>query len=159
MFSDLEYHLQRPRHLSDESSTNDMSTTTTSPATTLPAPPVNPSSFASSVTRSGVGYSTLTTAIPVTTITQGGTIITSFSQSISTQALSTYPQSTSTSASAAFATSSFGTVPLSTCPGKGIDAAAAGIIASVILPAAIGLILWVSAPSQHLVMPFEMKVP
>ena len=148
MFSDLEYHLQRPRHLSDQT---EMSTTTSS-ATTLP---VNPS-FTS---QSGVGYSTLTTTIPVTTITQGGTTITSFSQSISTQASSTYPQSMSTSPSAAFVTSSFGTVPLSTCPGKGIDAAAAGIIASVILPAAIGLVLWVSPPSQYFIMTFEIKVP
>jgi hypothetical protein len=156
MFSDLEYHLyhlRRPRHYSDESSTGEMSTTT-SPSGTVPSSPVNASSFASSpaftsVTRNGVGYSTLTTAIPVTTITQGGTTLTSFSQSISTQTLSTYPQSMSTSASAAFATSSVGTLPLSTCPGKGIDAAAAGIIASIILPTAIGLILWVSVPPQY----------
>jgi hypothetical protein len=33
-----------------------------------------------------------------------------------------------------------------TCPGKGFDAAAAGILTAIIVPSVIGLILWVSAP-------------
>jgi len=151
MLSDLEYHvyhLQRPRHPSDESSTTGMSSTS-SPSPTVPPPSQPSTSSFTSATRNGVGYSTLTTAIPVTTITQGGTTSTSFSQFISIQTLSTYSQSTaSTSVSAAFATSSIGASPLSTCLGKGIDAAAAGIIASIILPTAIGLVLWVSAPPR-----------
>ncbi|KAF9535881.1 hypothetical protein CPB83DRAFT_40825 [Crepidotus variabilis] len=117
---------------------NSNSTQNSSPPT-----PVSGSSFPSSSGGLG-GASVFTTSIPVTTITQPSTTFTSFSQSIVTQLPSSTPLSVSSSntASASFSTSSTDSRLVPICPGGGIDAAAAGMLATIIVPSVIGLILW-----------------
>lgn len=83
-----------------------------------------------------------TTMVPVTTITLPTTTFTSYSQSMfyssSTPALSV-------------STTLYPSVDIPnvfTCPGKGIDATAAGVLAAVIIPSVIGLLLWVRNLAQ-----------
>ncbi|KAJ7597412.1 hypothetical protein C8J56DRAFT_920009 [Mycena floridula] len=101
-----------------------------------------------SATTPNSGLTTFTTAIPVTTITEASTTITSFSQSVIVSSLS--PSSTIPSfTSSGTAGSSFSTVtPIGkldsgpVCIGQGLDSASEGLLASIILPSAIGLLIW-----------------
>ncbi|KAJ3499739.1 hypothetical protein NLJ89_g10066 [Agrocybe chaxingu] len=151
----------RPRH----DITNDPTTTTTTPATSAgdtnptstPAIPPNTSPFPSasdpqlsttlsqnsgpSQPGSGSGPLVFTTTVAVTTVTEPTTTFTSFSQSVFTQGSSPSSASATTSASSG-AASQLGSTVESICPGDGVDGAAAGMLAAIILPGAIGFILW-----------------
>jgi hypothetical protein len=155
----LLYHAHlRPRH---DSSTPTPGSSTCYTNTAIPSDPAsstNPPQPLSSIQIPGSSLSesgtmpgplVFTTTFPLTTVTQPTTTFTSFTESIVTQ----YPSSPASSlshsipsaASAALSTQSLiqsRTGPL--CPGDGFDSAAAGIIATVLIPAAIGLLLWVN---------------
>src|SRR6266540_448590 len=141
----LYYH--RPRHDSDEPSTTSGPAPSGSGATPPPSSTNNTPLFTSSPVFSsrslGNNVSStlvLTTMIPVTTIRQQNTTYTSFSQSLVTPASSTPPQAASGTSPN---TSTIGTRYTPICAGQGVDSAAAGILASIILPSVVGLILWV----------------
>jgi len=155
----------RPRHDSWTPTGSSISYTNTA-TPSLPAsstyPPTNSSQPLSSIqvpssslSESGTipGPLVFTTTIPATTVTQPTTTFTSFTESIITQypssSASSLSQSIPSPASAALSTQSV--VQSRTgalCPGDGFDSAAAGIIATVLIPAAIGLILWVNRLHQ-----------
>ncbi|KAH9486372.1 hypothetical protein JR316_0000436 [Psilocybe cubensis] len=96
------------------------------------------------------GSLVFTTIFPISTITQEFTTFTSFSESLVTRSTSISSSSTTLSSttsmvSAAFSTSS----PILSrsgelCPGDGLDSTAAGILSVVIVPSAIGFILWLT---------------
>ncbi|KIM47616.1 hypothetical protein M413DRAFT_439287 [Hebeloma cylindrosporum] len=148
----------RPRHDSSTltpgtSTSYDTNTAIPSSSTDPPTnPPQQPSSIqfpSSSLSDSSTipGPLVFTTTFPVTTVTQPTTTFTSFTESIVTQypssSASTLSNSISSTASAALSTQSL--IQSRTgalCPGDGFDSAAAGIIATVLIPTAIGLILW-----------------
>ena len=156
----------RPRHDSwtpaPGSSTYDTNTaipsipaSPTYPPTNSPQPLSSIQVPSSSLSESGTipGPLVFTTTFPVTTVTQPTTTFTSFTESIITQhpssPASSLSQSIPSPASAALSTQSL--VQSRTgalCPGDGFDSAAAGIIATVLIPAAIGLILWVNPLHQ-----------
>jgi len=167
----LLYHPRplRPRHDSSTSpsgsSTLDTNSIFLSSSMNSPVYPPQPSSFipvqtpGSSLSGSGSmsGPLVFTSTFPVTTVTQPTTTFTSFTEALVTQ----YPSpSTSSSsrnipltASAAYSTQSLiqsRTGPL--CVGDGFDSTAAGIIAAVLIPSAIGLILWASRLYQFLLL-------
>ena len=141
----LYYH--QPRHDPDDPSTTAMTTTgpapsrsTTPPTSPPPSTGNSPSFTPSPVFSSGSGSTSnriSTTMVPVTTVTQQSTTYTSFAQSLVTPAS---PQAASAT-SPLFSTSTVGTRYI--CAGQGVDSAAAGILASIILPSVVGLILWV----------------
>ncbi|KAF4604854.1 hypothetical protein EYR40_003636 [Pleurotus pulmonarius] len=108
---------------------------------------------------------TLTSTFPVTTIFEATTTSTSFSESVFTTTLAipnTLSSPAFTSSVSSTTTSSSGTAmsangPQSTsgslqvgaqsqpiCAGKGVDASAAGLIATIIVPSVIGLIIWIT---------------
>ncbi|KAK0198749.1 hypothetical protein F5146DRAFT_918927 [Armillaria mellea] len=95
-----------------------------------------------------VSTTVFTSAFPVTTITNSTTTFTSFSDSIATKTftnslLGSFPSGTVLSGestpSVQFAASS---QINPTCVGDGLDAAADGLLASLVLPSAVGLIIW-----------------
>lgn len=167
----LLYHAHlRPRHDSSTPTPDGSSTyytdtaipsdpaSSTYPPTNSPQPLSSTQLPGSSLSESGTipGPLVFTTSFPLTTVTQPTTTFTSFTEYIVTQ----YPSSPASSpshsfppaASAALSTESLiqsRTGPL--CPGDGFDSAAAGIIATVLIPAAIGLILWVNRLHQMIV--------
>ncbi|TFK41946.1 hypothetical protein BDQ12DRAFT_645286 [Crucibulum laeve] len=132
--------------------TNSNTTPFPNPASQSPAPSGSPSSDPSSTGGVGAGSNILTSTFPVTTIADPTMTITSFSESIVTSfssSSSTLPSSTNSisetsSGSAAFSTTtgSFETKDNPVCVGQGIDASAAGLLAAIVVPSAIGLILW-----------------
>ncbi|PPQ64239.1 hypothetical protein CVT24_008642 [Panaeolus cyanescens] len=116
-----------------------------------PQPSQNPSDSSSgSVPTSTFDGSTIfTTTIPIT-VTQPTTTFTSFTESIVTQ----FPTSVSVFSSTTLSSSTSSTstpipAPLSglssspVCPGDGLDAASIGVLASVLVPTAFGLAIWV----------------
>ncbi|KAG2022753.1 hypothetical protein CC2G_000479 [Coprinopsis cinerea AmutBmut pab1-1] len=93
---------------------------------------------------------TLTTLIPVTTVTQPDTTFTSFSESVYTSI--PFPSEFSATPSG-FQPRPINTTPASqddpsvlvqTCAGSGLDAAANGVLAALIVPGLIGLLLWIT---------------
>jgi calcium permeable stress-gated cation channel len=88
----------------------------------------------SSVFGAGL-FTTITTSYP-TTVTQPSTTFTSFSQTVVTSPISTSTPSLPQSGQSAFQTQAV-------CLGNGLDASADGLIASMLIPSAIGLLLWV----------------
>ena len=148
----------RPRHDSSTLSSTYYTDTAipSNPASSSTNPPQPSSSIpvqmpSSSLSASGTisGPLVFTTTFPVTTVTQPTTTFTSFTESIVTQYPSSLSHSIPSAASAAFSTQSL--IQSRTgalCPGHGFDSAAAGIIATVLVPTAIGLILWVN-PLHH----------
>ncbi|PPQ90938.1 hypothetical protein CVT25_008249 [Psilocybe cyanescens] len=93
------------------------------------------------------GSLVFTTTFPITTVTQDSTTFTSFSESVVIRSATLSPTSSSMTSvvSAAFSTSD----PIlsrsgEVCLGSGLDSAAAGILAVVIVPSAIGFILWLT---------------
>ncbi|KAJ3936119.1 MAG: hypothetical protein NXY57DRAFT_886512 [Lentinula lateritia] len=141
-------------------SNEDISSTTSS-STQLSAPSsIDSASTTGFTTESGSSSfkaTTITDSFPISTVTQQSTTFTSFSQSILTtsipifSATSTISSRTSTaslpstSASVA-ASSSTPANQLSSnspiCIGNGVDSSSDGVIAALILPSAIGLIIW-----------------
>jgi calcium permeable stress-gated cation channel len=107
-------------------------------------------------TNSDLIITNFTTQVPVSTITQPSATFTSFSQSIVT-ATSTLPTSVSAFATVSAAAQSDGVpgpsasaIPIGgflnsnpVCLGHGLDSAAEGILAALVLPSAIGLVIWV----------------
>ncbi|KAK0246151.1 hypothetical protein EDD85DRAFT_803276 [Armillaria nabsnona] len=96
----------------------------------------------------GVSTTVFTSTFPVTTITNSATTFTSYSDSIATKTftnslLGSFPSGTALSGestpSVQFAASS---QVNPTCVGDGLDAAADGLLASLVLPSAVGLIIW-----------------
>ena len=108
----------------------------------------------------GLSTTTFTTAFPVSTFTQSSSVITLFSQSVVTSVSTLPPTSTNSGASQSSVQSS-GTAfpdtnPTSThapvCIGGGLDAQSDGLLTSLIIPSAIGLLIWVRARSFLVVM-------
>ncbi|GLB35780.1 putative calcium-dependent channel, 7TM region, putative phosphate [Lyophyllum shimeji] len=136
--------------------------TPTPPDTNTPPPnqsqPIPFSSGSSSF--SNAAQTVFTTAIPVTTVTQPSTTFTSFSETIitiiSSSDSNTSPgpvsspapstSSPTSSASRAFSSGSPTNQPVigtqQICIGNGLDSSAEGLLASLIVPTAIGLVLW-----------------
>ncbi|KAJ3721861.1 hypothetical protein C8R42DRAFT_709961 [Lentinula raphanica] len=144
------------------------STITTIPSTTSSSQSFSLSSSkttSTSTSRTDEGSSsfitmTITTSFPIQTVTQQSSTSTSFSQSvftttiipissassiISSESAAISASSPSTSASAA-ASSSTPVGQLSSnspiCVGDGVDSSSDGVLAALILPSAIGLIIW-----------------
>ena len=156
---DDRFYYHQPRHYSDESSTTVMTTTGPAPTGSATPPPStgnSPSFTSSPVFSSGSPGNTVssnlgsTTMVPVTTVTQQSTTYTSFIQSLVTPAS---PQAASTT-SPPFSTSTVGTRYIPVCAGQGVDSAAAGILASIILPSVVGLILWVRGGKSIRIIPY-----
>jgi len=127
---------------------------TTSSATLIPSPANPPPSSTSSsgvISSSSVisrpSNSVYTTMVPVTTVTQPSTTFTSYSPSI---VYSSSNPALPVSATPFTPTNSpsLGITTVFVCPGRGIDATAAGILAAVIIPSIIGLIIWVREPAE-----------
>ncbi|KAJ3857286.1 hypothetical protein EV368DRAFT_30619 [Lentinula lateritia] len=133
-------------------SNEDISSTTFS-STQLSAPSSNDSASTTSTAESSSSSfkaTTITDSFPISTVTQQSTTFTSFSQSILTTSipiLSTISTASlpSTPASVA-ASSSTPANQLSSnspiCIGNGVDSSSDGVLAALILPSAIGLIIW-----------------
>ncbi|KAF5374939.1 hypothetical protein D9758_000569 [Tetrapyrgos nigripes] len=117
--------------------------------TTHQSKPTSSQSVDSTSVGGGGGVpTTFTTSVAVSTYTQDSTTVTSFTPTVITTTLrssSSFSSSQSSSASAGATNST----PLSqlgfhdpVCVGQGLDSVSDGILASIILPAAIGLIIW-----------------
>ncbi|KAJ3879447.1 hypothetical protein F5051DRAFT_402847 [Lentinula edodes] len=141
-------------------SNEDISSTTSS-STQLSAPSsINSGSTTGSTTESSSSSfkaTTITDSFPISTVTQQSTTFTSFSQSILTtsipifSATSTISSRTSTASfpstsTSVAASSSTPANQLSSnspiCIGNGVDSSSDGVLAALILPSAIGLIIW-----------------
>ncbi|KAF9486350.1 hypothetical protein BDN70DRAFT_902505 [Pholiota conissans] len=126
-----------------------MSATPIPPTTSLSDPTHTSLTIPSSISETTPF--TFTSTFPIATVVQGSTSFTSFGETtVTIRPTGTSVSSTSTlSSTTSSATSVFSTTGLSVsapkpiCPGGGIDSAAAGILAVVIVPSAIGLILWI----------------
>ncbi|KIK70577.1 hypothetical protein GYMLUDRAFT_148994 [Collybiopsis luxurians FD-317 M1] len=126
----------------------DWLTTSTNTSASIPSATASASSTSSShpvsVTGSGASITTVTSIFPVSTITQSSTTFTSFSQTVFTSSpLNTF-SSASTSTSAASIPPLAGQLASNqpVCIGNGIDSSSDGLLAALILPTAIGLIIW-----------------
>ncbi|KAG5647674.1 hypothetical protein DXG03_008397 [Asterophora parasitica] len=134
-------------------------TPTPSPSNINPQSPEQPGSASTFDGSSDSGAAPVfTSIIPVTTVMEPTTTFTSFSETILTLAsssdsitspgpassISSLPTSSTTSTSAIFSTES-ATLELNSepvCIGHGLDSSSEGLIASLVLPSAIGLLLW-----------------
>ncbi|KAG7099739.1 hypothetical protein E1B28_001554 [Marasmius oreades] len=153
-------HSLHPRTTIETGSIQQNWWTTSGGSTFIPPGTENPTSTSSShlgppssagTPGTGVGgifTTTFTTAIPVSLFTSASSTITLFSQSIVTSVTSLPPPSTTSGASSSSTTGTSlpdtGQVQSHTpvCIGGGLDAQSDGLIASLIVPGAIGLLIW-----------------
>ncbi|KAJ3750872.1 hypothetical protein DFH05DRAFT_1468929 [Lentinula detonsa] len=143
------------------------STITTIPPTTSSSQSSSVSSSTNSATTNfttetglnSLTVTTITSSFPISTVTQQSTTLTSFSQSIFTTSIpishassiisagtsgtSTSLRSTSVSAAVSSSTP-VGQLSSNSpiCVGNGVDSSSDGVLATLILPSAIGLIIW-----------------
>jgi len=172
IFSDLSYPNLRPRRPNDALTTLAAWWTTSDgsvfiPSETTPAPsssssaiPDHSASISSQFTNSSIGnggdggaLTTFTTSVAVSTFTQDSTTFTSFTPSVVTSSLSSPTSSSFPSRSQSASAGLSSTTPSSqlefhnpVCIGDGLDSISDGVIASIVLPTAIGLVLWVRCP-------------
>ncbi|KAK0465471.1 uncharacterized protein EV420DRAFT_1637605 [Desarmillaria tabescens] len=96
----------------------------------------------------GVSTTVFTSPFPVTTITNSATIFTSYSDLIGTKTFTnsfnmSLPSDTALSDEATPSVQFAASSQINpTCVGNGLDAAADGLLASLVIPSAIGLIIW-----------------
>ncbi|KAL1737393.1 hypothetical protein EV714DRAFT_278873 [Schizophyllum commune] len=124
---------------SEEPATSTDATSTSSAYTSDPGS----STGAGGASGSGT-LTTFTSSIPISTITQSSTTLTSFSDSVVSSYLSNtlFPSSTSSSG-ASNPTGRFNSAnSIPVCAGDGLDASSDGILASVVFSSAIGLLIW-----------------
>ncbi|KAK0208655.1 hypothetical protein DFS33DRAFT_1304877 [Desarmillaria ectypa] len=112
----------------------------------------DPSSYYSGQYTSGssadVSTTVFTSTFPIMTITNSATIFTSYSDSIATKTFTnsfteSLPSGTALSGEVAPSVQFAASSQINpTCVGNGLDAAADGLLASLVLPSAVGLIIW-----------------
>ncbi|KJA28630.1 hypothetical protein HYPSUDRAFT_34085 [Hypholoma sublateritium FD-334 SS-4] len=128
--------------------TSDILQSTSVSPTQISIPEPSPTS---SIPLSSDGTSPLvfTTMIPVTTIAQPDTTITSFTGLLVTDGATPTSISSSSFLSSSTASAAFSSASLiesrsgPVCPGRGFDSAASGMLSVIIIPSVIGLILWI----------------